>query len=102
VTVRERVEKGAALLDEEKPGWRESIDLGRLDMMSPWRCVLGQVFETWDMEAHSGYTLGLAALFDGDEDEDVSSAIEHGFEAPLDEGVRDYGALHREWLDHLS
>jgi hypothetical protein len=42
-TIAERVARGAALLDEREPGWWERIDLGRLDLSSPCRCVLGQL-----------------------------------------------------------
>jgi hypothetical protein len=41
----ERVDRGAALLDEYDPDWWEVIDLDRLDISS-WRsCVLGQLAE---------------------------------------------------------
>jgi hypothetical protein len=44
-TIAERVARGAALLDEREPGWWQRIDLGRLDIGSTCRCVLGQL---WD------------------------------------------------------
>lgn len=40
----EDVERGAALMDEVKPGWLSIVDLGRLNMGSPSRCIAGQVF----------------------------------------------------------
>lgn len=41
---RERVAKGAALLDQERPGWAKAIDVGRLNIEACSRCVLGQLF----------------------------------------------------------
>lgn len=42
--VEERAARGAAWLDEVKPGWEEHIDLERLSIVSSSRCVAGQVF----------------------------------------------------------
>lgn len=39
-----RVDRGAALLDERRPGWWEDVDVRTLDMGGCWSCVLGQVF----------------------------------------------------------
>jgi hypothetical protein len=41
---RSRVAKGAALLDDKRPGWADRIDLASLDMGCCSQCVLGQVF----------------------------------------------------------
>lgn len=43
-TITDRVAAGAAWLDAERPGWVERIDLDRLDLESPCRCILGQEF----------------------------------------------------------
>ncbi len=43
-TIAERVARGVAWLDETRPGWAERVDLDRLDLASPCRCVLGQEF----------------------------------------------------------
>lgn len=39
----ERVHRGATLLDEQRPGWAAAINVARLDLASPWECVLGQI-----------------------------------------------------------
>lgn len=45
LTVRERVARGVALLDERGPeSWRDKIDPARLNVASGLDCVLGQVF----------------------------------------------------------
>ena len=50
---RECVARGAAWLDENKPGWRESVDPKRLNIESPDICVIGQVFrEEYRMDGH--------------------------------------------------
>lgn len=43
LTIPERVAQGAAWLDEHYPGWERHIDLTRLDLSDPCRCVLGQL-----------------------------------------------------------
>jgi hypothetical protein len=50
----EPVRKGAALLDEQEPGWADRIELGDLEMHNPCFCVLGQL--------HNSYGQGLAAV----------------------------------------
>lgn len=42
--VSERVARGAAWLDQTKPGWRDSIEFASLEMKSGCRCICGQVF----------------------------------------------------------
>ena len=44
--LRKRVERGAALLDAEQPGWAPRIDVPTLDISSPRYCVLGQTYPT--------------------------------------------------------
>lgn len=40
----ERVEKGAALLDQRVPGWDQQIELYRLSIASIYNCILGQLY----------------------------------------------------------
>ena len=47
-TIEERVAKGAALLDQERPGWWQEIDLDTLSLRSGCDCVLGQLYESFD------------------------------------------------------
>lgn len=53
-TVEERVASGAYMLDVHAPGWRDKIDLDRLNVRSCDDCILGQVF--------GEYTTGLIEL----------------------------------------
>lgn len=49
-----RVASGAALLDQDKPGWVDEIDLKSLDLRSGRYCVLGQLY--------GSYSLGMRIL----------------------------------------
>lgn len=70
MTVEERVQAGAQLLDSHLPEWRARVVLDTLDI-ADWRwCVLGQVFGT--------YSIGVEELF-GDHPDWVDEAIAHGF-----------------------
>jgi hypothetical protein len=42
-TITERAERGAALLDEKRPGWLRRIDLGRLNLADTCDCPAGQI-----------------------------------------------------------
>lgn len=57
----ERAERGAALLDEQRPGWEHRIDLAELDLASLCQCVLGQLFRH-DAEDPWAYSLGTKTL----------------------------------------
>jgi hypothetical protein len=85
----ERVAKGAALLDDKKPGWAERIDLGKLQMHSCYECILGQLFAADHLtDAHTPFGVGIRALLLADDD-DVPSA--YGFDG------HDADALNAEW-----
>ena len=67
-TIAERAARGAALLDEHKPGWWERIDLDTLALESPCRCILGQL---WSAEhPDDPYEIALDELDLHDKDED--------------------------------
>jgi hypothetical protein len=88
-TITERVQRGAALLDEKVPGWDDEIDLTRLNINDGSRCIGGQLgrrrgkahFYAGMMEA-----LGLVT---------PSSRADHGF---CDDG-RGYSLLTLAWRD---
>lgn len=86
------VARGAALLDEEIPGWREVIQIERLDMGDCWLCVLGQYF--------GDFIDGCIGL--GIED-DSTLASHYGFDRVegLTEAVA-YDALTQAWREELA
>jgi hypothetical protein len=53
VPLWQRVEAGAAWLDENMPGWVDVIDLDTLDLASGCSCVLGQLAA--DVQQGAGY-----------------------------------------------
>lgn len=73
--LRTRIERGAKLLDERVPGWRERIDLDRLDMGNSLHCILGQCFGSY---------------FDGLRTLDLSTDSAYGFLGPGTAAWREY------------
>jgi hypothetical protein len=61
-TIAERAAAGAVFLDERLPGWHQRIDLGTLWLMSPCRCVLGQLDGGGDDGLSTPFGRQLAAL----------------------------------------
>lgn len=90
-----RVTKGAALLDEKRPGWEREIDLTRLDVNDPEHCVTAQ-------------TIGEGDYFRGKERLRLSSdeSAEHGFVLTDDEydeaGSEGYAPLTQAWRELIS
>lgn len=41
------VRAGMAALDEHVPGWRDDVNPRLIMILSPWRCVLGQVYGSY-------------------------------------------------------
>jgi hypothetical protein len=85
----ERVERGAALLDERRPGWWEKVSLQRLDLASECDCPLGQIW--------GGYIKGVAALFGGVRPLDTimqGVPMRYGFDDP----TFDYEEITDLWL----
>ena len=106
--IRERIERGAAWLDDVEPGWRSLLDLEDLHLSSNDSCVLGQVFreQAWD----SGYEAdGYNYVLESGDFPDIPSesdtwAREHGFEA-VALGAADkvtYSALETAWQRYLT
>lgn len=109
----ERVARGAALLDEQRPGWWERTDVVRLDMTDGCGCILGQEFQAeWEdlggpdnggqNVAPSPYIIGaehLLRAWDGEGDLDTTRwAVTHGFDATFQNQGADFVALRAEWV----
>lgn len=79
------VARGARLLDDHRPGWRESVDAARLDVSDFHSCVLGQLYGSFS----AGLTqLGLRL--------DGARIEEHGFDVLLGDTGR-YPAVQGAW-----
>jgi hypothetical protein len=72
----ERVERGAALLDERRPGWWDEVDVEALDLDLCSRCPLGQLWGDFESGAYR--------LFRGGFHEVADMAGHHGFDAVCD------------------
>jgi hypothetical protein len=74
---RRRVAAGATLLDARQPDWFSRLDVGRLDLHSACRCIVGQVYGDYDVivggalsdvnSEHHGFTLNCTPFEDDDE-----------------------------------
>jgi hypothetical protein len=71
-SIAERVEAGAAWLNEHEPGWRQRIDWDRLDIRDCTRCIGGQlagVYEAFlrrhNLDSEDAYLLGFTLMGSG-------------------------------------
>lgn len=87
-----RVRKGARLLDQYKPGWRNLVKSEVLNMSLSYRCVLGQLF--------GDYSTGERKLF-GDNPK-FTDSVRHGFMTGLKEGGQSWEVLADAWKDELK
>jgi hypothetical protein len=80
-TIAERVQAGATLLDEKRPGWWQDVSISNLAMSLGRSCVLGQLF---------------GSFYDGQDDLDLSveDSVKHGFDRSSD---LEYTALGNAW-----
>lgn len=84
---------GATYLDENYPGWRDSISAQNLDMASGSQCILGQFFGDYD----EGIEQIWKRDFYNEYDQDSDVARDHGF---LENGAC-YMALDLAWQKEL-
>lgn len=99
--LRTAVDKGAAWLDRVKPGWREMIDIGSLQMDRCDRCILGQLYGDYFDAIYTSPTLGSK-----------DSACRHGFQAEGDstlyadeyhsDRTAKYEALRSLWIAKIT
>jgi hypothetical protein len=100
-TVAERVAAGAAWLDEHEPGWVADIDLDRLLLSSPCRCVLGQLYGSYytaPVKYYDTSDFGFAALAE-DADQPDDDAAWDAYEAALDS---EYAQLDAAWRELIA
>ena len=111
-TAHTDAEAGARILDAERPGWAESINLAHLDMDSLDNCILGQVFEadfvkyleenivfgTNTVYVSCPYRYGLWKLTGTVQYENDDFQLEHGF---LVHGRTENAELRDAWTDQV-
>jgi len=98
----ERVALGAAWLDAAHPGWRDRVDVDRLNLEDSCDCVLGQTLQADDPDE---FYFAVAAHADGSGCEAYPGerwAIAHGFDSGW--GITPGGnrGLRAEWLRQLQ
>ena len=84
---KEKVDKGVAYLDKERPGWRELIDPDRLNISSFYDCILGQVYGCF---LDCPLICPEAAWFD--------VAFDHGFYTGMNASMEQKRDLEEEWI----
>jgi hypothetical protein len=89
--IRERVTRGAEMLDRLCCGWAGKIDLRVFDLSSCCRCVLGQIFGNFPDGIES---IGLANGLDLD--------TIHKTETNADNGFDKYEFEDWDVMDHLT
>lgn len=98
---QEEVRRGAALLDEKEPGWRDRIAPGALKMDDCRVCIVGQVLglegvsPTHYLKAHREYqrVLDEWGLYD------FRSEAAHGF---IPTGSNGWNDLREAWLGYIK
>ena len=91
-SITERVERGAALLDEKRPGWVDVIDLDDLNLGDGCTCIGGQLCgsKTGTEEDYVIFVRDLGL--------DRAGEAACGFDDPGDDDD-DYAALTAAWRD---
>jgi hypothetical protein len=90
----EQIARGAAFLDEKASGWRQRVDLDRLQMSDCTACVLGQLDGRGSRFWYSMLTrFGL--------NPEVGEDVEHGFATSEDDGDT-YEQLTTEWRQYIE
>lgn len=101
--VMERVQKGAALLDDKRPGWHRDIDtaVGVFDLSLPTRCILGQLYGTFSIGAKALFGTRRCETFsDCPADHlDDKATTAHGFDR---NGEGNYDELTAAWRELLA
>lgn len=89
------VKQGTALLDAQRPGWRDRIGVRDIEMDDARRCILGRLYGT--------YQKGLEALWPGKtEDEQIDMAESHGFQLAAEHDDDYWEALWQLWDAELK
>jgi hypothetical protein len=99
---RARVARGAAMLDERRPGWFHRIDPGVLDLQSGCACIIGQLFDGYtnayqEFTEWTAYSWRSAHGFTVNSDTDLSDTdLAH---AEMDEAFK---RLQDAWIDAIA
>ncbi len=106
-TIRQRVARGAMLLDEHRPGWYLRTDLDRLDMGQSQHCVLGQEYaDEWRGYAYTVYSHAierLRGILNRKFYDHGCLDVQYGFDAQYpDTDDREYHLLDVAWTREIT
>lgn len=103
-TAQERVSKGAAYLDQVRPGWAERIDTGTLTLHDPCGCIVGQLCQSGeDGFKRACQTLGLTDAQADDYGLNRNESDEWWEICREDDAlVRYYQPLQDAWLEQIA
>lgn len=93
VLISKEVLRGAAYLDERRPGWEFEINLRRLDIASHCSCVLGQLYGSYVRGVQNCASRGLFGL-------NPLWAVRHGFLSL--NGASGFESLTKQWTSLIS
>jgi len=85
----QRVARGAALMDEKWPTWKDDVELDRLDIADPQACMTAQFAQITRQDSDLNYSHGKEAL--GLDDKSYAA---YGFNADPREVRGGYDAKH--------
>lgn len=94
----ERVAAGITFLDKRKPDWRGYISLARLDTKNAFKCILGQIYGSYEF----GLTvLGITHVESEAYGFNIENCEDH--DGPIsDELIRLHNELTAEWEEALG
>jgi hypothetical protein len=88
IVISKEVKRGAAFLDEKRPGWEFEINTRRLDIASHCSCLLGQLYGSYVRGVKSCAPNGLFGF-------NPIWAVRHGFLAL--NGAEGFRSLSHQW-----
>ncbi|TYB69657.1 hypothetical protein FXF51_05715 [Nonomuraea sp. PA05] len=109
--IPERVARGAALLDEKRPGWWQRIHLDTLNINDCGECVIGQLYTDplhYDDEQFDEGAIDLVGENAYDNNPHAPALVEHGFSLERgaavggNERYERWAALTAEWKRVIS
>ena len=97
---RERVQRGAAYLDDVDPGWHERVDPSTLELADGSACILGQLHGDFRLGLGRSHLINLSSAPRGS-----LSPVAYGFkctsDVPDEVQDRDYRMLNRAWREAI-
>lgn len=97
-SAKQRVQKGARMLDKYRPGWAIEINISDFNITSPTECIIGQLFGDFSNGVHALRALGASVDIRKLGFMIQTSSIWNGF-CDID---TDYINLQKEWVAEIN